>query len=128
MPASVDKATKFMEFRYPFLVMMQEHNRKLYRRLRDSGELDGFVEMKAREASEMYHAMLREGPQPPTLAMEREAQERVHAEMFQFPDDTTSVEHDEAKTLFGDIAPDDTPNENSQPSGPPRWKHPNEER
>jgi hypothetical protein len=117
-----------MEFRYPFLVMMQEQNLKLYRRLRDSGELDGFVEMKAREAAEMYQAMLQEGPQPPTLAMEREAQERVQAEMFQFSDDTTTAEQDEAKTLFGDIPPDDTPRKNSQPSGPYRWIHPDEER
>jgi hypothetical protein len=98
-----------MEFRYPFLVTMQQQNRELYRRLRDSGELDRFVEMKAREAAEMYQAILQEGPQPPTLPMKREAEERVQAEMFQFPDDMATAEQDEAKALFDDIPPDDTP-------------------
>jgi hypothetical protein len=52
--------------------------------MRDGGELDRFVEMKAREAHLMYQQILREGPQPPTLPLEREAAEQVKAVMFQF--------------------------------------------
>jgi hypothetical protein len=66
------------------MTTMQEQNPKMYRRLRDGGELDRFVEMKAREAHLMYQQILREGPQPPTLPLEREAAEQVKAVMFQF--------------------------------------------
>jgi len=48
---SVEKDYPALEFRYPYILAMQEQNRKLLRWLRDSGELDAFLEMKAREAS-----------------------------------------------------------------------------
>src|SRR6266851_1568837 len=74
-----------MEFRHPYMVAMQDQNPKLYRRLRDSGELDRLVEMKAREANQLYQKILAD--QPKTLQAEREAAEHVRAMMFEFPDD-----------------------------------------
>jgi hypothetical protein len=68
--------------------------------LRDSGELDRFVNVKAQEASRLYQSLLSQGPQPPTLMSEREAEERVKAMMFEFPDDTGTAKQDETKALF----------------------------
>jgi hypothetical protein len=94
-----------MEFRYPYLVTMQEQNPKMYRRLRDSGELDRFVNLKAQEASRMYQSLLSEGPQPPTLVSEREAEEYVKAAMFQFPNDMGTAKQDQDKALFHEEPP-----------------------
>jgi hypothetical protein len=66
-----------MEFRYQYMVQMQEQNPKMYRRLRDSGELDRFVNLKAQEASRLYQSLLAERPQPPTMMSKREAEEQV---------------------------------------------------
>ena len=54
-----------VEFRFPYLVAMQAQNPKLYRRLRDSGELDRLVNLKAQEASRLYRAIMEH--KPPTL-------------------------------------------------------------
>jgi hypothetical protein len=94
-----------MEFSYQYMVAMQDQNRKMYRRLRDSGELDQFVNMKAQEASRLYQSLLSQGPQPPTLMSEREAEERVKAMMFEFPDDTGTAKQDETKALFHEEPP-----------------------
>jgi hypothetical protein len=39
-----------MEFRYPYMVALQEQKPKMYRRLRYSGELDRYVNLKTQEA------------------------------------------------------------------------------
>jgi hypothetical protein len=98
-----------MEFRYQYMVVMQDQNPKMYRRLRDSGELDRFVNLKAQEASKLYHLLLSQGPQPPTLMSQREAAERVKAMMFEFPDDTGTAKQDETKALFHEEPPQGQP-------------------
>jgi hypothetical protein len=90
---------------------MQDQNPKMYRRLRDSGELDRFVNLKAQEASRLYQDILSQGPQPPTLMSEREAEERVKAMMFEFPD------NDGIPLPVGDDAasePEDVPSASEQ--------------
>jgi hypothetical protein len=94
-----------IEFRYQYMVAMQAQNPKMYRRLRDSGELDRYVNLKAQEASRLYQAILSQGPQPPTLIDEREAEERVKAMMFEFTDDTGTAEQDETNALFREAPP-----------------------
>jgi hypothetical protein len=94
-----------LEFRYPYMVAMQSQNPKMYRRLRDSGELDRFVNLKAQEASRIYQSLLAEGPQPPTLMSKREAEERTKGMMFEFPDDAMTAEQDEHKALFNERPP-----------------------
>jgi hypothetical protein len=63
--------------------------------------------VKAQEASRLYRSLLSQGPQPPTLMSEREAEERVKAMMFEFPDDTGTAKQDETKTLFHVEPPQD---------------------
>jgi hypothetical protein len=60
-----------MEFRYQYMVAMQDQNPKMYCWLGDRRELDRFVNLKAQEASRLYQSLLSEGPQPPTLMSER---------------------------------------------------------
>lgn len=91
-----------MEFRFQYMTAMQEQNPKLYRRLRDSGELDRLVNMKAREAVLLYQKILAENPQPPTLATKREAEEQVKAIVFEFPDDMLTPNQDEKNALFNE--------------------------
>lgn len=86
-----------MEFRHPYMVAMQAQNPKLYRRLRDSGELDRLVELKAREASRMYQELMADKPK--TLQAEREAEEQVKGMLFEFPDDLNPPKVDEANAL-----------------------------
>lgn len=81
-----------MEFRAPYLMEMQRQNPKMYRRLRDSNELDRFVELKAREAERMYRGMLADG------MPERESVERTQAAMFQYPSED-SPKQDEKRSV-----------------------------
>jgi hypothetical protein len=80
-----------MEFRYQYEMEMKRQNPQMYRRLYRRGELDRFIQLKAQEAHRLYQAMLAEGPQPPTLMSRREAEERVKAMMFEFPDDADAA-------------------------------------
>lgn len=89
-----------MEFRHPYMVAMQDQNPKLYRRLRDSGQLDHFVNLKAREASRLLREIMADKPK--TLQAEREAEEQVRSLMFEFPDDMNSPRKDEQKALFNE--------------------------
>lgn len=92
-----------MEFRHPYMSAMQEQNPKLYRRLRDSGELDRFVEMKAREAARMFQELTKDAPKEngyPKQPFAREAEEQVRAAMFEFPDDMETNKRDEVKALM----------------------------
>lgn len=96
-----------MEFRHAYMSAMQDQNQKLYRRLRDSGELDRFVEMKAREAHRMFQELTKDAPKEngyPKQPFAREAEEQVKAALFEFPDDMMTNKQDEAKALF-----DETP-------------------
>jgi len=98
-----------MEFRYQYVVAMQEQNRKMYRHLRDTGELDRFIQLKANEAHRLYLELTRDTPTGPdgqlTLQAAREAEEQVKAMMFEFPDVTTTAEQDELKALFNEVPP-----------------------
>lgn len=93
-----------MEFRFQFLTVMQEQNPKLYRRLDKAGELDRFVELKAREAAKMFQELTKDAPKEPGGYPEqpwaREAEERVKAALFEFPDDMMTNSQDEKKALF----------------------------
>lgn len=89
-----------MEFRHPYMVAMQDQNPKLYRRLRDSGELDRYVNLKAQEAHRLLTSILEHKPK--TLQAEREAEEQVRSLMFEFPDDMNSQRQDEQKALFNE--------------------------
>lgn len=92
-----------MEFRHPYMVAMQDQNPKLYRRLRDSGELDRFVNLKAQEASRLYKAIMEHKPK--TTQGEREAEEQVRSLMFEFPDDMETNRQDEKTALFHEMPP-----------------------
>lgn len=98
-----------MEFRHPYLVAMQDQNPKMYRRLRDSGELMRFVQLKAGEAHRMLVDLLKDAPKgpngQPTTQAEREAEEQVRAVMFEFPDDQMTPKQSEAKALFDETPP-----------------------
>lgn len=89
-----------MEFRHPYMVAMQDQNPKLYRRLRDSGELDRLVELKAQEASRLYQSLMADKPK--TLQAEREAEEQVKGMMFEFPDDLNPPKVDETNALLNE--------------------------
>lgn len=86
-----------MEFRHPYMVAMQDQNPKLYRRLRDSGDLDRLVNLKAQEASRLYKAIMEH--KPPTMQNEREAEEQVRSLMFEFPDDLSQKLDEKAALL-----------------------------
>ena len=89
-----------MEFRHPYMVAMQDQNPKLYRRLRDSGELDRLVNLKAQEASRLYQLLMSSKPQ--TLQNERETEDQVRAMMFEFPDDLSLPKVDEQRALLNE--------------------------
>ena len=98
-----------MEFRFQFLTAMQEQNPKLYRRLDKAGELDRFVELKAREAAKMFQELTRDAPKTeggyPKQPWAREAEEQVKASLFEFPDDMRTNAQDEKKALFDETPP-----------------------
>jgi len=78
-----------VEFRYQFLVVMQDQNLKMYRELQTRGELDRFVEMKANEAHLLYLELTKDAPRGPdgrpAMQAAREAEELVKGMMFEFP-------------------------------------------
>ena len=82
-----------MEFQWQYMRLMQERNPKLYRRLRDSGELDRMVNLKAQEAHRLYEHIMADKPN--TLQNQRETEEVVKGIMFEFPDDLDSPKMDE---------------------------------
>lgn len=88
-----------MEFRFQFLTVMQEQNPKLYRRLRKLGELDRFVDMKSREAAQMFQELTKDAPKEPSgypqQPWAREAEEQVKALLFEFPDEQIGPAQDE---------------------------------
>ncbi len=81
-----------MEFRVPYLLAMQEQNPKMYRRLKASGELERFVQLKADEARRLFLELTKDAPKNPggfpSLPWAREAEEQVLAMMLEFPDDS----------------------------------------
>jgi hypothetical protein len=78
-----------VEFRYQFFVVMQDQNPKMFRNLRESGELDRFVQMKANEAHRLFLELTKDAPRgpdgQPTMQAAREAEEQIKGMMFEFP-------------------------------------------
>lgn len=93
-----------MEFQHPYLVAMQDQNMKMYRALKKSGDLHRFVQLKANEARRLYLELTRDAPKQangqPTMQAAREAEERVQAMMFEFPDDMLTNWQEEQIALF----------------------------
>jgi hypothetical protein len=94
---------------------MLDQNPKMFRKLRESGEFERFLQLKANEAHRLYQELTRDAPRlpngEPTLQSAREAEEHVRAMMFEFPDDTGTAEQDETKALFHE----EPPQENDDP-------------
>lgn len=95
-----------MDFRFPYLVAMQDQNPKMYRALKKAGELDRFVQMKANEARRMYLELTKDAPKEsngqPTMQARREAEEQIRGLLFEFPDDMMTNWQEEKNSLQQD--------------------------
>ena len=98
-----------MEFRVPFLQAMQEQNLPMYRRLKASGELERFVQLKANEAHRLFLELTKDAPKEPSgypsQPFAREAEEQIKAALFEFPNDSLSPRADEQNALFHETPP-----------------------
>lgn len=94
-----------MEFRFPYLQAMREQAPAMFKDLSQSGEIERFSMMKAREASQMFLDLTKDAPKLPNgyprEPFAREAEERVRAALIQFPG-TESEQRDEINALLSD--------------------------
>lgn len=79
-----------MEFKAQYLHLMREREPKLFRQLVKSGQIDQYVQEKAVEAYRLLDDLLASEPKGPDglprdLQAQRLAEERVKAQMFDFP-------------------------------------------
>lgn len=88
-----------------YLTAMRDQNPKEFQRLSKSGEAEQLAVLKTREASRLFHALTSGMPRDShgnlPLNVEREMQERVSAQMLEFPPET-SEDRDQLNALAGD--------------------------
>ena len=78
-----------MEFKGPYLFAMREQDPQMFMELRRSGKLEEFLQQKGHEALSLKGQFLANAPKDAqgrySPAAEREAEERVRAQLIEFP-------------------------------------------
>lgn len=98
-----------MEFRAQYLQAMRDRAPAMFRELSAAGELLSFAEAKTKEAHRLYRQLLAQNPPEgkdgkPSLRQEREAEEQVKAQLFEFPSAaslTPYTDRDELNAMLG---------------------------
>ena len=73
-----------MQFKVPYLLAMRDQAPKMFRELSRHGRLEQHLQQKSQEAHGLLEQFLQHNPNP-SLAERREAEERVFAELVNFP-------------------------------------------
>jgi hypothetical protein len=98
-----------MEFKSQYLQAMRDRAPQMFKELTKSGELLAFAEQKTKEAHRLFRELLRQNrPEgkdgKPSLRQEREAEEQVKAQLFEFPSAASldpHTEKDELRAMLG---------------------------
>lgn len=92
-----------MEFRLPYMQAMREQAPQMFKDLCRTGELDRFVALKARQASQLFQDLTKAAPKEPDgyprQPFAREAEEQVRSQLIQFPSEA-SQQRDEVNALL----------------------------
>jgi hypothetical protein len=93
-----------MEFRLPYMEAMRAQAPTMFKELSRSNQLEQFVALKAREASNLFKELTKDAPKLPSGYPEqpfaREAEEAVLSQLIQFPS-TESEQRDQVRALLG---------------------------
>ncbi len=96
-----------MEFRLPYLQAMRAQAPKLFNRLSRSGELESYVNEKAKQASDLFHELTKDAPKEqggyPKEPFASEAAEAVMQTLIDFPNhEQTTRQADERSALLNE--------------------------
>lgn len=91
-------------FRYQYMQAMRDQAPAMFKSLSRSGQLESQAAQVSRQAERLVRQLLKEAPKDkdghPSLQATREAEERVRAQLLEFPSETTD-EEDEMAALLG---------------------------
>ena len=72
-----------MNFKYPYLLAMQEQAPKMFSRLRKTGALDAHVNQKLREAQELFDYLTKDAPKLKSGLPEDPYRGRAESQVFE---------------------------------------------